>query len=149
METPVEGSLPLAPDALSLPILYLDNEELQSFLSSDSATAMGIAYEWEGEKVVHLHLNPVDHAFGTQHKVLFVKSEVADKGDADYVVIVSADAEPRVLMSDGDGFKEHPASPIHLRSELFSRSKGILEVGALAGKRVMIVGLGSFGSRLP
>ena len=148
METPVEGSLPLAPDALSLPILYLDNEELQSFLSSDSATAMGIAYEWEGEKVVHLHLNPVDHAFGTQHKVLFVKSEVADKGDADYVVIVSADAEPRVLMSDGDGFKEHPASLIPARSELFSRSKGILEVGALAGKRVMIVGLGSFGSQI-
>ena len=31
---------------------------------------------------------------------------------------------------------------------LFSRSKGILEVGVLKDKRVMIVGLGSFGSRI-
>lgn len=70
MQTPIEGSLPVAPDALSLPIIYLDNEELQSFLLSEAPTASGIAYEWEGEKVVHLHLNPVTHAFGTSAKVL-------------------------------------------------------------------------------
>ncbi len=34
------------------------------------------------------------------------------------------------------------------RKELYSRSKGLLEVDALAQKRVMIVGLGSFGSQI-
>ena len=34
------------------------------------------------------------------------------------------------------------------KDNLFSRSKGILEVGILKDKRVMIVGLGSFGSRI-
>ena len=148
MQTPIEGSLPVAPDALSLPIIYLDNEELQSFLLSEAPTASGIAYEWEGEKVVHLHLNPVTHAFGTSAKVLFARSMPTETTDVAYVVVVNPDAGPKVFISGEDGFKEHPASLIPARSELFSRSKGILEVGALADKRVMIVGLGGFGSQI-
>lgn len=37
---------------------------------------------------------------------------------------------------------------IPAKDELYSRSKGILEVNVLEGKRVMIVGLGSFGSQI-
>ena len=128
-------------------IIYLDNEELQSFLSSAAPTASGTAYEWEGEDVVHLHIKPVEHAFGRQGSVLFTREEPADKGGADYVVIASGDA-PRVLAKGDDGYREIEANLIPARTELFSRSKGILETGALAGKRVMIVGLGSFGSQI-
>ena len=128
-------------------IIYLDNEELQSFLSSAAPTASGTAYEWEGEDVVHLHIKPLEHAFGRQGSVLFTREEPADKGGADYVVIASGDA-PRVLAKGDDGYREIEANLIPARTELFSRSKGILETGALAGKRVMIVGLGSFGSQI-
>ena len=34
------------------------------------------------------------------------------------------------------------------RQNIFARAKGILEVGVLQDKRVMIVGLGSFGSQI-
>ena len=45
-------------------------------------------------------------------------------------------------------WKEVPLSLIPSEENLFSRSKGILEVGVLRGKRVMIVGRGSFGSQI-
>lgn len=45
-------------------------------------------------------------------------------------------------------WREAGLSLIPSEENLFSRSKGILEVGVLKDKRVMIVGLGSFGSQI-
>ena len=45
-------------------------------------------------------------------------------------------------------WREAGLSLIPSEENLFSRSKGILEVGILKDKRVMIVGLGSFGSQI-
>ena len=148
MESPIEGSVPLAPDALSLPVIYVSGEEVGAFLASGSDRADGISYTWEDEDVVHLHLNPLRHAFGRQGKVLFALEAPASAPGYDYVVVASA-ADVRVLVAAADGsLREHPHEVIPARGDLFSRSKGILEVGALAGKRVMIVGLGSFGSQI-
>ncbi len=97
-------------------IIYLDNEELQSFLSSAAPTASGTAYEWEGEDVVHLHIKPLEHAFGRQGSVLFTREEPADKGGADYVVIASGDA-PRVLAKGDDGYREIEANLIPARTD--------------------------------
>ena len=49
---------------------------------------------------------------------------------------------------DGDALVERANEYIPSKSELYSRSKGILEVDILESKRVMIVGLGSFGSQI-
>lgn len=148
MESPIEGSVPLAPDALSLPVIYVSGEEVGAFLASGSDRADGISYTWEDEDVVHLHLNPLRHAFGRQGKVLFALEAPASAPGYDYVVVASAD-DVRVLVAAADGsLRPHSHEVIPARGDLFSRSKGILEVGALAGKRVMIVGLGSFGSQI-
>lgn len=47
-----------------------------------------------------------------------------------------------------DDWKKAEVFMLPSEENLFSRSKGILEVGALRDKRVMIVGLGSFGSHI-
>lgn len=46
------------------------------------------------------------------------------------------------------GPKELKANYIPAKADLYSRNKGILEINVLEGKRVMIVGLGSFGSQI-
>lgn len=147
METPLNGSLPLAPDALSLPIIYIDNEEALAFADGAQTVTQATAYEWEGEDVVHIRISPLRHAFGTQRKALFAKELPPACDGADFAVVVADDTVKAYLNREG-AWKEHPANLIPARTELFSRSKGILEVGALADKRVMIVGLGSFGSQI-
>lgn len=147
MENPLNGSLPLAPDALSLPIIYIDNEEVLAFTGQEQPQASATAYTWEGEEVVHIRTTPLRHAFGVQSKALFVKELPAEPGDVQYAV-VATDNTVEVFINNAGAWKQHPANLIPARTELFSRSKGILEVGALADKRVMIVGLGSFGSQI-
>ena len=136
-----------APDAAELPIVYIDGEDLRRFLASGVTEQTGYSYSWEGEGVTHLHLHPLRHAFGTTGSVLFCHQAPAEVV-ADYAVEVAADGTARLLIAADGSWHEHPAMLIPAQSELFSRSKGILEVGALAGKRVMIVGLGSFGSQI-
>lgn len=149
MESPIEGSVPLAPDALSLPVIYVSGEDVAEFLASGKDNAEGVSYTWEGEEVIHIHLHPLRHAFGQQGKVLFTLFTPHEAPGYDYVVRVNADGTATVYCFFDDGVvmpMEHQVIPA--RGDLFSRSKGILEVGALAGKRVMIVGLGSFGSQI-
>lgn len=68
--------------------------------------------------------------------------------------IYPSETAPRAYLSefkDGELVSDwHEISLAFIPSEenLFSRSKGILEVGILREKRVMIVGLGSFGSQI-
>lgn len=128
------------------PVCYIDNEELQTFAASDSASCEGVSYTWEGEGVTHLRLHPVRHAFGQQGRVLFSKEADRAVDGYDFTVALNGAGEARVYAT---GAAEAFAPMlIPARAELFSRSKGILEVGALADRRVMIVGLGSFGSQI-
>lgn len=133
-----------APDSDRLPIVYIDNEELLSFKESEAGRIVGTAYEWEDEGVVHLHTRNLHHSFGKTSEVVFFKGEKPVDCNCRYLVEVSADGTP-TLYIDGH---EHELNLIPARKELFSRSKGILEVGALQSKRVMVVGLGSFGSQI-
>ena len=48
----------------------------------------------------------------------------------------------------GDQWVEQPLSYIPSKEDLYSRNKGLLELNLLENKRVMIVGLGSFGSQI-
>ena len=137
---------------MTSPIIYLNKEELRNFLSSSKTSAHGVAYEWENENVFHLHTAPRPHSFGRTHKVLFAKEKTEEASPGDFVVVVEPvkeDPEAKVFRIQEDGSWE-PLNVcfIPAKSELHSRSKGILEVDILKDKRVFIIGLGSFGSQI-
>ena len=44
-----------------LPIIYLSQEEINSFSDKEDMTVLGHSYEWEGERVIHLRITPALH----------------------------------------------------------------------------------------
>ena len=135
------------------PIVYIDKEELEHFFLISEPVVNGVAYEWEGEQVVHLHTAPLPHSYGKQKPVVFSKLRGAATGLSEtYLVEVEmVDGELKVnlfwINAVGEAMPVE-ANFIPSKAELYSRNKGILEIGILENKRVMIVGLGSFGSQI-
>ena len=56
--------------------IYIDKEELETFSNSSERLLEGIAYEWEGENVVHIHTKKLPHSYGEPSCVLFTKDNV-------------------------------------------------------------------------
>lgn len=134
-----------------LPIVYLTMEEILSYRLTDDITIEGYSYEWEGEQVVHLHTHRVPHSFGTIGRVLFTKLDPTVfkdcKNIASWVVYVNQTSI--TLYKDVDGkLIEQEYQMIPSKEDLYSRNKGILEIGILEKKHVGIIGLGSFGSQI-
>lgn len=132
---------------------YLSSEEIASFLQdSELGNLSGYYYEWEGENVVHLHSHPLVHSFGKSGKCLFTKDAVITKdcfiNGLDYIVYVESETCAHVFTVKGDDLLEIEALFIPSQDDLYSRNKGLLEVGVLSEKHVAIVGLGSFGSQI-
>ncbi len=121
-------------------IYYVDGQQLNEFIASDAMTADGVAYLWEGESVYHIRFTPLQHAFGQQHKVSFAKTGALHSEDADMQVDILEDG--RVMVRDTE------VSVIPAREDLYSRSKGLIEVDILQNKRVLVIGLGSGGSNI-
>lgn len=119
--------------------IYLSQNEIQELLSLEGPQ-QGIAYEWEGENVVHLRLHPLRHAFGNTAACLFTHEQTDRQGWQ-----VVADGQTVKVYYNG---MEMQANFIPSEEELYSRSKGILEVSILKAKHVAIIGLGSFGSQI-
>ena len=117
---------------------YIDGEELKSFILSGSKHANGFGYEWEDEKVIHLHFSPIKHAFGIVHKVSFAINENGHDNNADLMVDIISETEVKV-----NGVV---ATLIPSKDNIYKRAKGLIEVGTLAHKRVLIIGLGSGGA---
>lgn len=126
-------------------IVYLNKEELLSL--PDGAPVEGVACEWEGEGVVHLYARPPRHAYGKVSPCRFVRGESEQPSPPGFCVRYGREGEDVKAEAFLDG-QSLPLNFIPSRGELFSRAKGILEVGALAQKRVLIVGLGSFGGQI-
>lgn len=137
---------------MNKPVIYLDKEELGTFLGSSMTSTIGVAYEWEDENVFHLHVTPIRHAFGRQHGVLFTKKRTEDACRQDFVVAVETDKEEPVAeafrVADDGAWMPVDVSYIPAMPDLHSRAKGILEVDILKDKRVFVIGLGSFGSQI-
>ena len=135
-----------------MPIVYINKEDLSLFYSYDVPSHVGLSYEWEGEHIVHIRLVPAAHSYGKTDKVLFVRSvsDITDihKEKYRFIVIVSSESDSIVYEIDKGELVLRPNEYIPARAELYSRNKGILEVNILEKKRVMIVGLGSFGSQI-
>lgn len=133
--------------------IYIDKEELENFSNSSETTIIGIAYEWEGEDVLHFHTGKLTHSYGELSCVLFTKDNIDVEKSNEYPYIVSVTLEEGELSStvysnSAEGLIEIPVNYIPSKQELYSRNKGILEINILEKKRVMIVGLGSFGSQI-
>lgn len=134
-------------------VIYIDKEELKSFVNSSESSVEGIAYEWEGENVVHIHTKKLPHSYGESSISLFVKDFTEDTYGDKYTYIVSVknegdDISSTVYLNTKNGLQKEEVSYIPTKQELYSRNKGILEINILEHKRVMIVGLGSFGSQI-
>ena len=132
---------------------YLSSEEISSFIDGTVKECIGYCYEWEGESVFHLHIRPLIHAFGIVSKCLFIKdtdlSSVCTKDNVRFIVAVNKENRSvRLFYCDRNTQKEVPVRFIPGREDLYSRSKGLLEVDVLSKKHVAIVGLGSFGSQI-
>lgn len=133
--------------------IYISKEELEVFSNSSMTTLVGKAYKWEGENVTHLHTTPLVHSFGQASDVLFCKDYQQSSENLKYSFIVvvtnkeeTVDANVYELISDTYELVE--VNYIPSKQDLYSRNKGILEINILENKKVMIVGLGSFGSQI-
>lgn len=119
-------------------LFYIDGEELKSFVVLGAKQTNGFGYEWEGEDVIHLHFSPIRHSFGIVHKVSFAIDGNEHDETADIKVDIISDSEVKINGID--------VSIIPSKDNLYKRAKGLLEVGTLSNKRVLIIGLGSGGA---
>lgn len=131
--------------------IYIDKDEVLAFLNSGDCHFVGISYEWESEDVVHIHTVAQPHAFGrvaTAHwHKLSIPTGMITPGQ--YHVVILSDKEAKAYFVNSDlQLDKCEVNFIPSREEMYSRSKGILEVDILSNKRVMIIGLGSFGSQI-
>lgn len=132
------------------PVVYLSKSELESFEASNVKYCSGYLYEWEDEGVVHIHLAPLRHAFGKSSRIDFLKrSQLQEPVTTNEpMVVLLPNSEVRAFVTWEGEIVEAAVSFIPKYEELYSRSKGILEVNALKDKKVLIIGLGSFGSQI-
>ena len=135
--------------------VYLASEEVTGFLNSSEKELLGYSYEWEGENVIHLHSHPLQHSFGLVKRCLFTSVAKISSSDFNedirYIVTISQkddELDTKVYKLDSNDVVEISAKLIPGKDELYSRSKGLLEVEILSKKHVAIVGLGSFGSQI-
>ena len=128
-------------------VFFLDGEELRLFLASDDSSVKGWAFEWEGENVTHCRIKAPRHSFGLRHSALFVKDGTQPACiDCEYLITVGSDASANVWKAGASA--PVAAQIIPAKDDLYSRNKGLIELDILENKRVMVVGLGSFGSQI-
>lgn len=95
--------------------------------------------------VVHVHMDEDDvRRSKGQIQVFFTSDDMDMSKSGVWILVTDEDACAFILTEDGR--KPLALDYIPSAENIFSRSKGILEVGALVDKRVLIIGLGSFGS---
>lgn len=141
--------------------VYVDGQDVTCFLSSGKSVSAGSGFEWPGEDVVHISLKKRDEVTcGQRVDCVFYDSMESmrrkeNHPDAeDYSVLCTENGlEVFVPKPSDDGLSIGLEGPLPFelipsRENIFARSKGILEVGVLQDKKVMIVGLGSFGSQI-
>lgn len=135
--------------------VYISTEDISSFINSATNELIGYYYEWEGENVVHIHSHPLVHSFGRKGECLFTKKATLEPDDfnngARFIVsVTSCEAANiiRLYVIEEGNIVEIPHKLIPGKTELYSRSRGLLEVEILSKKHVAIVGLGSFGSQI-
>ena len=126
-----------------------DVNEIRQKLSTEEKTE-GFA-ELLDEEVLHVHLKIKKTRYSTDLiPVIFTKDErltLRHEGD-DTLYLIMSDTEVTAYFLSNRRRVQVKVNYIPSKENIFSRSKGILEVGALKDKKVVIIGLGSFGSQI-
>jgi molybdopterin/thiamine biosynthesis adenylyltransferase len=126
-----------------------DVNEIRQKLSTEEKTE-GFA-ELLDEEVLHVHLKIKKTRYSTDLiPVIFTKDErltLRHEGD-DTLYLIMSDTEVTAYFLSNRRRVPVMVNYIPSKENIFSRSKGILEVGALKDKKVVIIGLGSFGSQI-
>ncbi|MCY1660931.1 HesA/MoeB/ThiF family protein [Chryseobacterium sp. SL1] len=156
------------------PIVYVYEEEIIKFISDAQDKIRGVAFEWEHENVFHIHtvapktpvsglpcksfMLKVSHdIFTLSNEKLLQNLELSDEFRGcnftkKAVISVFSRSESRIVkksfLYENTVLTDCETLYVPQKSELYSRSKGILEVGILEQKKVAVVGLGSFGSHI-
>ena len=100
----------------------------------------------DGE-VVHVYMDEDDVRRSKGQMPVFFTDDEKEMSESGVWFLVTPEDASAFLVAD-EGRKPLQFDYIPSAENIFSRSKGILEVGALVDKRVLIVGLGSFGSQI-
>lgn len=153
-------------------IVYLYQYQLQSFINAPLDKQIGVAYEWKGERVFHAFTEyPPIAPSGFAVTCLFMKASSKQEFEnaeetfihtgEDFYNSTGQELRMGIILYIDNGallkkgfVRENGAFSSLLiqfvpdKSELYTRSKGLLEVGALEKKRVLIVGLGSGGASI-
>lgn len=153
-------------------IVYLYQYQLQSFINAPLDKQIGVAYEWKGERVFHAFTEyPPIAPSGFAVTCLFMKASSKQEFEnaeetfihtgEDFYNSTGQKLRMGIILYIDNGalhkkgfVRENGAiSSLQIqfvpdKSELYTRSKGLLEVGALEKKRVLIVGLGSGGASI-
>lgn len=150
-------------------ILYLYQYQLQKFINASEQYKLGIAYEWKGENVFHAYLEyPQIAPSGYAVPCLFMKlknlSELRcaerflDRIDLPKEQLSRVGVVIAFCLENNQLLKRaffNPNNDVEIKieyvpdkSNLYTRSKGLIEIGALEKKSVLIVGLGSGGATI-
>lgn len=138
------------------PIVYLREDELQEAanLLAEQKVLPAFVEQVDADGVFHVHLNPREGHLALPGFYTQDPHWLSDEGmRTSRFCVLLAESGPEVWCRPapaGTGREWGKAEAFLIPSEenLFSRSRGLLEVGILRDKRVMIVGLGSFGSQI-
>ncbi|MHB8106992.1 MAG: HesA/MoeB/ThiF family protein [Candidatus Cryosericum sp.] len=152
------------------PLVYVLEEQVRDLLAQTTATHLldGVAYGFDDWTVFHAYTEkPPSTPAGFTCPCVATRSDAAGLVDEQklmeqvrgrigldgrpiVVLVAGTDAKGspscRALIVTGNGAAGADTRFVPRRSELFARNTGLLEVSALAEKKVVIVGLGSGGS---
>ena len=175
-----EGTLAsgIAKDGFAVvnPIVYLYEEEITDFIKETKTFQKGVAFEWKGEEVYHIHTKtPKLPVSGVPCMSFLIKLSSVKEFEFPYQELIQKFPIGQYFESSDFGTKaiicffvinnkgtilkksvsytkssceECDTFYVPQKSELYSRAKGLLEVDALEKKKVAIIGLGSFGSQI-
>jgi len=154
------------------PLVYIHQEQVISALGFVNQYQKGVAFEWKDENVYHLHIKTPKVApsgypslglfyvlspsqeFANCESLIYDFSEKSYNEDSFFygkIVFIflqqtKEGVSKKGYIKDANGVQECEICYIPSKSELYSRSKGLLEIDILENKKVLIIGLGSFGS---
>lgn len=136
------------------PTIYISSDGIRRFLESGAEFKSDVACRtWPEENVIQiLNCSPKEIKEGilTYCSMGNTKNRLADESPSESgLAVLCENNSVEVYRKSSDGL-EGPLDyqVIPGKEDLYSRSKGILEVDVLETKRVMIIGLGSFGSQI-
>ncbi len=153
------------------PIVYVHQDQIVQLIKSGERKKGGVAYEWKGEGVYHAYteypkVSPSGFSVICFFEILDNKSDFDDalhyfKTALEsneqlnnkvklvcYFFFDNNSLKKKCFIRDEAGTGEADVNFVPDKSNLYTRTKGLLEVGILEKKRALIIGLGSGGANI-